>query len=220
MNRGKLITFEGIDGAGKSSHISCLSEFLEKNGKSVVRTREPGGTALGEKLRACLLHDAMHVETEALLMFAARREHLAQVVEPALARGDWVLCDRFDDASYAYQGGGRGLSWHKIAQLEHWVRSDELGEVRAHTQADLTLLFDLPSSVAEQRIQTQARVLDRFEQEHSIFHQRVRAAYLERARIEPQRIHIIDADQPLPVIKKTLRDCLIKLFNLVDYEHN
>jgi dTMP kinase len=196
LKRGKFITFEGIDGAGKSSHIFGVAEFLRARGLTVVSTREPGGTSLGEKLRDLLLHEPMHLETEAMLMFAARREHLAQVIEPALARGDWVICDRFSDATYAYQGGGRGLDRHKLGQLEQWVHG--------HLQPDLTLLFDLPFEVARERIAAQTRELDRFERERADFHDRVRHAYLERAAAAPQRIQVLDANQPLSSIKKLI----------------
>ena len=202
MSRGKFITFEGIDGAGKSSHIAGVTDFLRARGLTVVSTREPGGTPLGEKLRELLLHEAMHLETEAMLMFAARREHLAQVIEPALARGDWVVCDRFSDATYAYQGGGRGLDKNKFAQLEQWVHG--------HLQPDLTLLFDLPFAVASQRIAAQVRDLDRFEQERADFHERVRLAYLERAAAAPQRIQVINADQTLDSIKKLIEQTLVE----------
>jgi dTMP kinase len=161
-----------------------------------VQTREPGGTPLGEKLRALLLSESMHLETEALLMFAARCEHLAQVIEPALARGDWVVCDRFTDASFAYQGGGRGLANEKLAQLESWVLGD--------FQPDLTLLFDVPIDIAAQRMAGAARQLDRFEQEQSAFHARVRAAYLQRAAAMPGRVRVIDASQTVEIIKKLL----------------
>lgn len=193
IERGKFITFEGIDGAGKSTHIAAVAELIRAHGRNVVSTREPGGTSLGEKLRELLLHEAMHLETEAMLMFAARREHLAQVIEPALARGDWVVCDRFSDATYAYQGGGRGLDKAKFAALEQWVHG--------HLQPDLTFLFDLPPTVASQRIAAQGRELDKFEQERADFHLRVRAAYLERAAAAPQRMLVIDADQPLETIR-------------------
>lgn len=198
LTRGKFITFEGIDGAGKSSHIAGIAEFLRQRGINVVSTREPGGTPLGEKLREMLLHEKMHLETEAMLMFAARREHLAQVIEPALDRGEWVICDRFSDATYAYQGGGRGLNKEKFAQLEQWVHG--------HLQPDLTLLFDLAPEIASQRIAAQVRELDRFEQERADFHQRVRLAYLERAASAPQRIAVINADQPLVQINKLLEE--------------
>jgi dTMP kinase len=202
LKRGKFITFEGIDGAGKSSHIAGVTESLRARGLTVVSTREPGGTPLGEKLRELLLHEAMHLETEAMLMFAARREHLALVIEPALARGDWVVCDRFSDATYAYQGGGRGLDKEKFAQLEQWVHG--------HLQPDLTLLFDLPPTVARERIAAQVRDLDRFEQERADFHDRVRDAYLERAAAAPQRIQVINADQPLDLIKKLIEETVAR----------
>ena len=201
--RGRFITCEGIDGAGKSTHIAGVAEFIRARGNRVVCTREPGGTALGEKLRELLLNEAMHLETEAMLMFAARREHLAQVIEPALARGDWVACDRFSDASYAYQGGGRGLDRRKLATLEQWVHG--------HLQPDLTFLFDLAPGVAEQRISAQGRELDRFEQEKRDFHVRVREAYLERAASAPRRIVVIDADQSLSDIKKLVEEKVVTL---------
>lgn len=198
--RGKFITFEGIDGAGKSSHVEWLATFLRDKGKVVHVTREPGGTELGEKLRELLLHKSMHLETETLLMFAARREHLAKVIEPALANGEWVVCDRFSDATYAYQGGGRGLDRAKLQQLEHWVHG--------HLQPDLTLLFDLPLDVARERIALASRVLDRFEQERADFHERVRQAYLERAHSSPARIRVIDAQQSIETIRKLLETTL------------
>ncbi|MDD2662488.1 MAG: dTMP kinase [Dechloromonas sp.] len=196
--RGKFITFEGIDGAGKSSHVEWLADWLRARGKTVQVTREPGGTELGEKLRALLLAEPMHLETETLLMFAARREHLARLIEPALARGDWVVCDRFTDATYAYQGGGRGLDRAKFAVLEHWVHE--------HLQPDLTLLFDLPLDVARERIVLANRTLDKFEQERVDFHERVRLAYLERAHAHPSRIRVIDANQPLDKIRVKLEE--------------
>ena len=195
-NTGKFITFEGIDGAGKSTHIATVVDWLSARGLEVVSTREPGGTPLGEKLRELLLHEPMHLETEALLMFAARREHLALVIEPALARGAWVVCDRFSDATYAYQGGGRGLDKEKFAALERWVHG--------HLQPDLTFLFDLPPEVACERIARQGRELDRFEQERADFHLRVRQAYLERAVVAPQRIRVINAGQGQDEIKRVV----------------
>ena len=201
-NRGKFVTFEGIDGAGKSTHIAGVTALIRARGLGVVSTREPGGTPLGEKLRELLLHEPMHLETEALLMFAARREHLAEVIDPALARGDWVVCDRFSDATYAYQGGGRGLDRQKFAALEQWVHG--------HLQPDLTFLFDLPPAVAGERIAAQGRELDRFEQERGDFPQRVRQAYLERAAAAPQRFEVINANQPLEIIRKQVEEALIK----------
>lgn len=197
---GKFITLEGIDGAGKSSHVAWLAEWLRARGKTVQVTREPGGTRLGEQLRQWLLSDPMHLETETLLMFAARREHLAQLIEPALARGEWVVCDRFTDASYAYQGGGRGLDRAKLLALENWVHG--------HLQPDLTLLFDLPLDVARERIALTERQLDRFEQEKADFHDRVRHAYLERAANHPGRIQVIQAEHSLEEIRKTLEEKL------------
>ncbi len=194
--RGKFITFEGIDGAGKSSHVEWLASFLRDQGKIVHVTREPGGTELGENLRELLLHKTMHLETETLLIFAARREHLAKVIEPALSSGEWLVCDRFSDATYAYQGGGRGLDRAKLQQLEHWVHG--------HLQPDLTLLFDLPLDVARERIALASRVLDRFEQERADFHERVRQAYLERAHSYPMRIRVIDAQQSIEKIRNLL----------------
>lgn len=199
--RGKFITFEGIDGAGKSSHIAGVVDLVRAHGLNVIATREPGGTPLGEKLRELLLNEAMHPETETLLMFAARREHLVQVIEPALARGDWVICDRFSDATYAYQGGGRGLDKGKFADLEQWVHG--------HLQPDLTFLFDLPPSVAGERISAQGRKLDRFEQERADFHVRVRLAYLERSAASPQRFQVINADQLPAQIENLVKETVI-----------
>lgn len=201
--KGKFITFEGIDGAGKSSHVDWLAERLRQRGLTVQVTREPGGTALGEKLRDLLLNQPMHLETETLLMFAARREHLALVIEPALARGEWVVCDRFSDATYAYQGGGRGLERSKLQMLEHWVHE--------HLQPDLTLLFDLPLEVARERIAVASRNLDRFEQERADFHERVRHAYLERAHAHPERMRVIDANNTLGDIRKRLEEIIVTI---------
>ncbi|AEV27005.1 dTMP kinase [Azospira sp. APE16] len=197
--RGKFITFEGIDGAGKSTHIQWLADQLTARGKTVVTTREPGGTPLGEKLRALLLAEPMHLETEALLMFAARREHLAEVIEPALAAGTWVISDRFTDATVAYQGGGRGLSLDKLKVLEDWVHG--------HLQPDLTLLFDLPLAVAQARIGKE-RILDRFEQEEADFHERVRQCYLQRAGQSNGRIRVVQADRTVDEIKKSIEELI------------
>lgn len=194
--KGKFITFEGIDGAGKSSHVEWLAEALRQRGHVVHVTREPGGTPLGEKLRELLLNEPMHLETETLLMFAARREHLVRLIEPALARGEWVVCDRFSDATYAYQGGGRGLDRAKVLALEHWVHE--------HLQPDMTLLFDLPLDVARERIVLANRVLDKFEQERADFHERVRQAYLERAHASPGRFRVVDANRPIQDIRQQL----------------
>ena len=198
--KGKFITFEGIDGAGKSSHVEWLAELLRARGIVVQVTREPGGTELGEKLRTLLLNELMHLETETLLMFAARREHLAKLIEPALARGEWVICDRFSDATYAYQGGGRGLHRAKFLILEHWVHE--------HLQPDLTLLFDLPLDIARERIVLANRVLDKFEQERVDFHERVRQAYLERAHNSPSRMRVVNADNSIENIRKQLEQII------------
>lgn len=192
---GKFITFEGIDGAGKSTHIKYVAESLEKHGITVVTSREPGGTPLGETLRQLLLQEKMHLETEALLMFAVRREHIAQVIEPALKRGDWVISDRFTDASFAYQGGGRKLSLDKLNVLEQWVHP--------HLQPDLTLLFDVPLAVARERLDA-TRSLDKFEQEQDDFFSGTRAEYLRRAAQFPQRFRIIDSTRTIPTIRHEL----------------
>ncbi|RJG04217.1 dTMP kinase [Noviherbaspirillum sedimenti] len=199
MNKGKFITFEGIDGAGKSTHIAYVAGLLRARGMDVVVTREPGGTALGEKLRDLLLHEPMHLETEALLMFAARREHLAQVIEPALACGRWVISDRFTDASFAYQGGGRKLSLEKLAVLENWVHP--------HLQPDLTLLFDVPLEVARARLDA-ARAPDKFEQEKADFFAATREVYLARAKQFPQRFRLVDSTQSIEKIQKELEELL------------
>lgn len=199
---GKFITFEGIDGAGKSTHIAFVTELLQARGKTVVSSREPGGTALGERLRQLLLHENMHLETEALLMFASRREHLAQVIEPALARGDWVISDRFSDASFAYQGGGRGLDRAKLEVLEQWVHP--------HLQPDLTLLFDLPLDVARARLEA-SRTMDKFEQEQGAFFAACRAEYLRRAAEFPERVVVLDSTRSIDDIRAHLTVILDKL---------
>lgn len=195
MKPGKFITFEGIDGAGKSTHLAFVADLLRAAGRTVVLTREPGGTPLGEKLRDLLLHQKMHLETEALLMFAARREHLAQVIEPALARGDWVISDRFTDATFAYQGGGRKLSRAKLEILEQWVHPDR--------QPDLTLLFDVPLEVARTRLDA-TRELDKFEQEKSEFFEATRQEYLRRAAQFPERFRLIDSTRSITAVHEQL----------------
>ncbi|MEO6352943.1 MAG: dTMP kinase [Burkholderiaceae bacterium] len=199
---GKFITFEGIDGAGKSTHIGFVAALLEASGKTVVTTREPGGTSLGEKLRELLLHEKMHLETEALLMFASRREHIAQVIEPALARGDWVISDRFTDATFAYQGGGRKLDLHKLNLMEQWVHP--------HLQPDLTLLFDVPLEVARARLDASC-ALDKFEQEQDDFFCATRAEYLRRAAQFPQRFRIVDATPPIAKVRAVLEEIIVSL---------
>ncbi|MBU0592286.1 MAG: dTMP kinase [Gammaproteobacteria bacterium] len=197
--KGKFITLEGIDGAGKSTHLDWLAETLMQRGQEVVVTREPGGTPLGESLRGLLLNHAMHLETEALLMFASRREHLAQVILPALEAGKWVISDRFTDASFAYQGGGRGIDEARLLILEDWVQQG--------LQPDLTLLFDVPLEVARQRLSASV-TLDRFEQEKQDFFQRVRQAYLARAAQFPERIRVIDSTRTVPQIRAELETLL------------
>ncbi len=184
MSSGRFISFEGIDGAGKTSHLDALEARWRAEGRPVVRTREPGGSPLAEKLRQMVLHDEMDALTESLLVFAARRDHLRTVIEPALARGDWVLSDRFTDATFAYQGGGRGFDLAPLGTLEGWVQ--------AGRQPDLTLLFDLPPAVAAERLRA-ARQPDRFEAQDAAFFERVRQAYLDRMAAQPQRFALIDA---------------------------
>ncbi len=195
--RGKFITLEGIDGAGKSTHLAWIAAFFRQRGTVVCVTREPGGTRLGETLRAVLLdpQNRMNPETEALLMFAARREHLDKIIEPALARGEWVICDRFTDATFAYQGGGRGVAWERLSQMEGWVQCG--------LEPDLTLLFDLAPELGRERARG-ARGVDRFEQEGSEFYARVRAAYLERAHTAPARIKVIDASGDIVQIQQQI----------------
>lgn len=203
MNKAKLITFEGIDGAGKSTHIPFVVDLLEKAGHCVVTTREPGGTELGEQLRTLLLNQPMHIETEALLMFAARREHIARVIAPALARGDWVVSDRFTDASFAYQGGGRKLAMAKLAILEKWVHPA--------LQPDLTLLFDVPLEVARARLKA-TRNLDKFEQEQTEFFANTRAEYLRRASEFSARFRVINSDRSMDEIRDELRSIVKMLY--------
>lgn len=201
--RGKFITLEGVDGAGKSTHLGWIAGQIEAAGNKVVVTREPGGTPLGEELRKLLLSQAMHLETETLLMFAARREHLERVILPALAAGAWVLSDRFTDASFAYQGGGRGLDLARIEILENWVHQG--------LQPDLTLVFDLSVEEAKRRRTAATADPDRFEQESLDFFSRVRAVYLARAARYPQRIRLIDASRTVEDIRKSLEEILITI---------
>jgi dTMP kinase len=195
--RGKFITLEGIDGAGKSTHLEWLAQTLSARERSVRVTREPGGTPLGERLREMLLQPGDQPDglTEAMLMFAARQEHLTRVIRPALAAGQWVLCDRFTDATIAYQGWGRGVDLVKLEALEALIHGD--------LQPDLTLLFDTPLEVASTRL-AHGRALDRFEQENRPFFERVRAGYLDRARRFPDRLAVIDANRPVGAIRETL----------------
>ena len=197
--QGLFITLEGVDGAGKSSHLDWLAGWFRARGRVVRQTREPGGTPLGERLREIVLHQAMHPETEALVMFAARREHIEQVIRPALAAGEVVISDRFTDASFAYQCGGRGLPEARLETLENWVHGD--------LQPDLTLLFDVPTEVAAARL-ANARDPDRFEREQGEFHARVRAAYLRRAASHPARIRVIDGSRSLEAVRVQLAGIL------------
>jgi len=200
MARGTFITLEGVDGAGKSTHAAWLVDVLQARGRRVVATREPGGTSLGEALREILLHRSMAHESEALLMFAARREHLGQVIRPALERGDIVVSDRFTDATYAYQGGGHGVSLELIGVLERMVHAD--------CNPDLTLLFDVPGAVSRERLDrlsARGHALDKFEREAPGFFERVRSAYLARAASDPRRFRVIDSSRPLADVRADLQ---------------
>ena len=192
---GVFISFEGIDGAGKSSHIQALSEAFRQQGREVVQTREPGGTALAEKLRDMVLHQPMDALTEALLIFAARRDHLQTVIQPALDANRVVLCDRFTDATFAYQGAGRGVAHDKLATLERWVQGN--------LQPDLTIIFDLPPAVGRARAGS-IKTPDRFEQENEAFFGRVRDGYLQRAREAPQRVRVVDASHSIGEVQTAL----------------
>lgn len=207
MSQGKFITLEGGEGVGKTTNLSFIRQFLEKQGISVIATREPGGTVLAEKLRHSLLEnqgEAISEKTELLLMFAARSQHITNVINPVLERGDWVLCDRFTDATYAYQGGGRGVDTHLIAWLEQFVQ--------AGLQPDLTLLFDAPIELGMQRAKKRG-VLDRFENEQLSFFNKVRNAYLQRAQQYPERMKILDAAQPLEKVQNDIQYLLQSLIN-------
>lgn len=192
MNR-RFITFEGIDGAGKTTHLRWVADYLRGRELPVIVSREPGGTPLGEALRTILLSEPMHPETEALLMFAARREHVANVIKPALDRGEWVLCDRFSDSTYAYQGGGRGVDEQKLRALEQWVHPE--------LEPGLTLLVDVPVETAVRRLPV---CKDRFEQQERDFFSRVREAYLKRARAFPDRFRIVDTSRELNEVRTEL----------------
>jgi dTMP kinase len=202
--RGAFVTVEGIDGAGKSSHLDFLCERAGAKGAQVVRTREPGGTPAAEKMRELVLHHPMDGLAEALVMFAARGDHLAQVIEPALASGVWVVCDRFSDATYAYQCGGRGMAPGVVETLEQLVHP--------RLQPDATFLFDLDPAEAYARQRAASRDPDRFEREQADFFVRVREAYLERARRHPQRIHVIDASGPLGQVRERLAQAFARAF--------
>jgi dTMP kinase len=215
--QGLFISFEGIDGAGKSTHIESLAAVFRQEGRVVTLTREPGGTPLGEQLRELIIHQRMDALTEALLIFAARREHIVQVIAPALARGEVVLCDRFTDATFAYQGGGRGFDLNVLAQLEQWVQGREL--IEAHSafnvdganllQPDLTIWFDLAPALAAERLST-ARTPDKFESQSLAFFTRVADHYAYRMQAQPQRFARIDAvlsrDQVWQDVLRILRE--------------
>lgn len=200
---GKFITLEGIDGAGKSSHLTFIAGYIGKLGADVHTTREPGGTALGEKLRTLLLNEKMHANTEALLMFASRSEQLATSIAPLLQQGTWVVCDRYTDSTYAYQCGGRGLAEEKIATLEQWVHG--------HLQPDLTFLFDAPLDVARDRLEKGTTNPDKFEREQADFFANVREAYLRRAAQFPARIKLINSARSLGDIQAELATHLADL---------
>ncbi len=194
--RGKFITLEGIDGAGKSSHLTFIADCAKRRGHEVFTTREPGGNPLSESLRDMLLHTKMHADTEVLLMFAARREQLLETIQPLLERGVWVICDRYTDSTYAYQCGGRGLPEQRIAVLEQWVHG--------HLQPDLTFLFDAPLQVARERLEKGTANPDKFEREQNEFFARVRDTYLRRAGEFSRRIKVIDSARTLTAIQADL----------------
>ena len=202
--RGKFITLEGIDGAGKSSHLEFLCEQVRARGHESVLTREPGGTPAGEKVRGLVLQVAMNAKAEALLMFAARAEHVATVIEPALAAGRWVVCDRFSDATYAYQCGGRGLPREFVVGLERLVHPG--------LQPDATFLFDVDPAVAFERQRAQSRSPDRFESEKAGFFVRVRESYLERAREHSRRFHVVDASGGLQQVRDRIEVAFAQAF--------
>lgn len=201
--RGRFITLEGIDGAGKSSHVEWLADRLRGAGHLVIVTREPGGTPLGERLRDLILHEPMDLRTETLLVFAARQEHLVRVILPALEAGKWVLSDRFTDATFAYQGAGRKLGAAPVNALEQWVQHG--------LQPDVTFYFDVPAEVGQARRRAASEALDRFESEEASFHARVREGYLVRAAADPRRFRVVDGTRPLPNVRKQLEEFLLKL---------
>lgn len=200
QQRGKFITLEGSEGAGKSTNLTYLAELLQAQGLQVITTREPGGTEIGEKIRDLLLdpeHSAMHQDTELLLMFAARAQHIRQKILPEIERGAWVISDRFTDASFAYQGAARGMGFERIAEIEKWVQQG--------FAPDLTFVFDLPIEVGMQRVASRGEQTDRFEQEQQDFFEKVRNAYLQRAELAPQRYAVLDASQELSAVQMQIR---------------
>jgi dTMP kinase len=205
---GKFISIEGIEGAGKSTQLAFIENYLKQQGIKVIVTREPGGTVLGEQIRELLLSprkEGMAVDTELLLMFAARAEHLEQVIKPAIQRGEWVISDRFVDATFAYQGGGRGISTERIKQISDWTLKD--------LQTDVTFLFDLPVELGQQRVISRKENIDRFEQEKTDFFQKIRDCYLQRSLQEPNRIKVIDASKSITEIEIQLSSILDKLIS-------
>jgi len=205
MERGKFITIDGVEGAGKSTQITFICDYLKAKGINVILTREPGGTDVGEKIRTLLLSNStgkMHADTELMLMFAARNEHIQNKIMPALERGDWVLSDRFTDASYAYQGGGRGLDVERIAQLEQWVLQD--------FTPDMTLLLDVPVEIGMSRVESRGKK-DRIELEATDFFNRVRQAYIDRSKQFPERIKLIDSSQTVEHTKQQIKVILDSL---------
>ena len=200
MERGRFITLEGLDGAGKTTHIGWLAERLRLRGKTVRVTREPGGTPLGERLRDLLLHEPMQADTEALLMFAGRQEHLGTVILPALDAGEWVVCDRFTDATMAYQGGGRRIPLERLGILERWVQGN--------LQPDLTLFFDVPVATALERLR-RGDASDRFEQEQADFFERARAIYRQRVEAFPGRMRLVRADETIDKVRASLEEILL-----------
>ena len=205
VTKGQFITVEGTEGVGKSTNMAFIEDWLKKAGKELVITREPGGTELGEKLRSVLLdakEQSMSDDTELLLMFAARAQHLHEVIKPALAAGKWVLCDRFTDATYAYQGGGRGIEMSRIAQLEQWVQAD--------LRPDMTLILDLPVDVGLERAGKRSAP-DRFELEKHDFFNKVRDTYLARAAAQPERYQVIDASPSINEVQTSIQSVLEKM---------
>jgi dTMP kinase len=198
MNRGRFITLEGVDGAGKSTHVAWIAERLRARGHAVLVTREPGGTPLAERLRELVLTEPMDPIAETMLLFAARADHVQRVIDPALRTGTWVLCDRFTDATFAYQGGGKGVAAELIAHLAQ-VSHDGL-------LPDRTLVFDCPYEVSRERLSRTGRAPDRFERENREFFERVRQEYLGLARSDPERIRVVDASRPVDDIKKIIEE--------------
>jgi len=201
MSRGRFLTLEGVDGAGKSTHQKFIADFVAQRAPHVIQTREPGGTDLAERLREAILGGPMAPEVETLLIFAARADHVARVIRPALESGQWVVCDRFHDATYAYQGAGKGVARDLLDRLS--------AAAHAGLAPDRTLVFDCPYEISRQRLQ--GKTLDRFEREDRAFFERVRAAYLERARAEPARVRVIDASAAMPAIRKAIEQHLSEL---------